>query len=322
MNSFARRCVSVIFTVGFLGCGSSSTGNAPSDAGSKPDSTSPADASHPSDSSMGPDGAGATTTIAAARKGNVTTKITVNAFVTALAGVPKDYPDWYIEDPAGGPYSGVDVYCDPADSCTVPEPALHDLIQVTGALTTYMGQIELIPTSMKVLESNATFPPVATLTATDVAPSGDSPYRGVFVKLAIPSKLVADDVTPVALFDTECGTPVGGDAGAAEAGAEAGADAGHEGGTGGLPMCSPLCEPPAYSGFRANDGTGDEVYITAPFFNTDPLQSSPECLTQKGVVDVTVGTTFNLMQGVLDIRPYTNSQTISPVLPTDYGIDK
>jgi hypothetical protein len=295
-----------------VACGSSSAGTSPE--GGATDAR--ADNSVPKmgdgglhDSGPGTDGpsgdsAATTTTIAAARKGNVTTAITVKAFVTALAGVPMDYPNWYIEDPTGGAYSGVNVYCDPLATtpCNVPEPALHDLIQVTGTLTTYKGQVELIPTAMTVVQSNATFPPIAAVTAADIAPSANSPYRGVFVKLTIGSKLVVDNVTPAALFDTECGTPPP-DGGLPD---------------GGLPMCSPLCEPPVYSGFRANDGTGNEVYIEAPFFNTDPLQSSPECLTQSGVVPVTLGMTFSSMQGVLDLDPYAQAQELSPVLPSDY----
>ena len=245
--------------------------------------------------------AGATTTIAQARQSSATGPITVKAFVTALAGIPKDYPQWYVEDPAGGPNSGVLVYCDPdlTKACTVPEPALHDLITVSGKLTTYQGQVELIPTAMTVLQSDATAPPVAMLTAADVAPSANSPYRGVYVSLAIPSMLIVDNVTPTALFDTACGAVVPVDGGAPAA-------------------CSNLCEPPAYSGFQANDGTGNEVYIEAPFFHTDPLQSSPECLTQSGVVPVKVGMTFSKMSGILDVDPYSGLQDLSPVETSDY----
>jgi hypothetical protein len=242
-----------------------------------------------------------TTTIAMARKSNATGTITVKAFVTALAGVPADYPQWYVEDPEGGEYSGVVVYCDPlvTTPCNVPEPALHDLILVTGRLVTYMGQVELEPTAMSVVQSNAVPPPVPSLTAADIAPKGDSPYRGVYVSLAItaPTKLVVDGVTPAALADSACGATF--DAGVA--------------------TCTNVCEPPVYSGFQANDGTGNEVYIEAPFFHTDPLQSSPECLTQGGVVAVKVGMTFSAMAGILDIDPYSGSQDLSPVQPSDYA---
>jgi hypothetical protein len=260
-------------------------------------------------------GGGGTMTIAKARAGKVTTSITVDAFVTALAGIPTDYTNWYIEDPAGGPLSGVGVYCDPLGStvCTVPEPALHDLIQITGPLSTYMGQLQLVPTAMKVLKSNATPPPVAKLTAADIAPSANSPYRGVYVELVVPSKLIVDSVTPAALFDTACGAVLPSDGGV-EGGAKDGgaSDAGP-------PHCTALCTPPVYSGFQANDGTGNEVYIRAPFFFTDLLQSSPECLTQPMVVPVTVGMTFSSMSGVLDVDLYSGAQNLSPVLPSDYA---
>jgi hypothetical protein len=242
-------------------------------------------------------------TLTQAITGNVTTPITVNAFVTALAGVPMDYPTWYIEDSAGGENSGIAAYCDPAKGCTVTEPALHDLIQISGSIAPpYMGQRQFIPTAMKVLQSNATPPPVPALTAAEIAPTASSPYRGVYVSLTISPSLVVDGVTPMALFDTGCGAVVSADAGAPPA------------------ACSSLCEPPAYSGFRANDGSGNEVYIEAPFFNTDPLQSSPECLTQSGVVAVKVGSTFSKMSGILDIDPYAQAQALSPVQASDYSM--
>jgi hypothetical protein len=87
---------------------------------------------------------------------------------------------------------------------------------------------------------------------------------------------------------------------------------------GGLASCSPLCEPPLYSGFQANDGMGNEIYVEAPFFNTDPLQSSPECLGQSGITPVKVGTTFSSIQGILDLDPYGQVQYIAPDLASDY----
>jgi len=259
-------------------------------------------------SSGSPDGGsgGATTTIAQARQAMPTTAITVKGFVTALAGVPGDYPNWYIEDPAGGQYSGINVYCDPLATtmCLVPEPALGDLIQLTGKVSSYKGQLELLPTAMTVLQKNATPPPIPTLTAADVAPSANSPYRGVFVNLMIGTKLTVDDVTPAALADTACGATLPTDGGTGDAGVAA---------------CTNLCTPPVYGGFQANDGTGNEVYVEAPFFNTDPLQSSPECLSQPGVTKVTVGMTFSKMSGILDVDPYSGAQSISPVVPADYA---
>ncbi len=245
-----------------------------------------------------------TTTIAAVRQNSPTGSFTVEGFVTALAGGKVgDFPQWYIEDPAGGQYSGIVVYCDPdvTKACLVPEPALHDLILVTGTLDPYKGQLEISPTAMTVVQSNATFPPIAALTLADIAPAANSPYRGVFVSLTLTGLLTVDDVTPTALADTasSCGAVFT---------------------DGGVASCTSACEPPVYGGFRAKDGTGTDVYIEAPFYLTDPLQSSPECLTQSGVVDVVVGTTFSSMQGVLDIDPYSGDQALSPVQATDYDL--
>lgn len=237
-------------------------------------------------------------TIAAARSGNVTTAITVQAVVTALHGSPGDYSQWYIEDPAGGPSSGVNVYCDKDKSCSLPEPALHDLVSITGTLSTYKGVVQLVPTAISTLQTNAALPPIPTLTITDIAEGATSLYRGVLVKYDA-TKLTVDDLTPTALYDTSCNT-----------GVDAGADAG-------LPLCTG-CAPPSYSGFQANDGQGHEVYIENVFFETDPLQSSPECKTASGAVPVTLGMTFSSMQGILDYDSYAAAQQIAPVQASDY----
>jgi hypothetical protein len=160
-----------------------------------------------------------------------------------------------------------------------------------------------VPTAQTLLLASATPPPIPVLTAADLAPTGSSPYRGVFVKYDA-TKLTVDSVTPAALLDTDsaCETP----------------NATGMLPDGGLASCVPLCEPPLYSGFRVNDGMGDEIYIEAPFFNTDPLQSSPECLTQSGVVPVTVGMTFTSIQGILDFDPYGQVQYLAPVQASDY----
>lgn len=294
--------------VGWLGAlalaaGCSGSNGAPGgDGGGSQGSSS---AANPSGPGLDVD-AGATTTIAAAVAGGVTTPITVVGVVTALAGVPNDYPIWYIEDPGGGPHSGVAVYCDPdLPACSgagMPRATpLHSEVVVTGSLSPYKGQMELIPTAQKLLQTSVTPPPIPTVTAADLSPSGNSQYRGVFVKVGV-TKLTVDNVTPSALLDTECQTP--GPNGLLP--------------DGGLPTCSPPCQPPIYSGFEANDGAGDEIYVEAPFFNTDPLQSSPECLTQSGVVPVTVGMTFSSMQGILDIDPYGQVQYIAPDQASDY----
>jgi len=290
-----RPLLAIVFAAGAAACSSSSS----SPDVAAPDAAISNDASPSSDASA-VDAAGATTTIAQARMGNVTSSITVNAIVTGLHGSPNDYSQWYIEDPAGGPMSGVAVYCDPdLPSCpTIRAPNLYDFIQITGSLSTYKGALQFVPTAQKVLMSNATPPPVAMVTPTDLAPSGNSPYRGVVVKLA--QTLTVDDVTPMALYDTEC------DTGTSDAGADAGP-----------PLCT-NCEPPTYSGFQANDGMGHEVYVEAFFFYTDHLQSSPECLSSSGAIPVRVGETFSSMTGILDFDPYASAQAFSPLSDADY----
>src|SRR5262249_27114011 len=53
-----------------------------------------------------------TMSIADARSMNVTTPFTTTAVVTAVRGDdPADTKEWYLQDPAGGPNSGVAVYC-------------------------------------------------------------------------------------------------------------------------------------------------------------------------------------------------------------------
>jgi hypothetical protein len=303
----------------------------------------------------------------------------VNAIVTALHGtIPSDVSEWYIEDPNGGPHSGVAVYCDP-DLAKCPKG------------TPYQGMMEFLPTAQTILSANATPPPIPTVSMSDVAPGGNSEYRGVLVKLALDAgALTVDNVTPTALHDTSCTTVIGvdagppantdagpsdagtantdagaldsgttdantadansldaasadgasdedaasmdaatGDTGATDAGsavdatladAGGGADAaGQDAATGGgMLSCATQCSPPAYSGFTAHDGTGNEINIEATFFDTDEFQSSPECLGAAGVLSVTVGLTFSVMEGVLDYDGYAKQQQLSPVTPADY----
>jgi hypothetical protein len=296
----------------------SSNGGTPDDAGPASDSgydsaSSVTPDAGPSSDSGEPTTDSGLTTIAAAISGNVTSTITVNAIVTAEHGaIPNDVSEWYIEDLDGGPNSGVVVYCDPdktACPATIRAPAIWTLVQLTGKLSPYKGQNEFIPTALTILSDAGagTPPPVPSVTMADVAPTGKSTYRGVLVKLTA-AKLTVDNVTPSALLDTSCTSVIAPDGGAWDAGAE-----------GGLASCATPCEPPAYSGFTANDGNGNEVNIEASFFATDPLQSSPECLTQPGVTPVLVGTTFSSMQGVLDFDPYAGQQQLSPVTPADYA---
>jgi hypothetical protein len=309
----AIACSSSTTTPDDAGASASADGGALHDAATATDATSPGDAG-----TQGPDSSIALTTIAAAIQGNVTTPITVKAIVTAEHGsIPSDVSEWYIEDLDGGANSGVVVYCDPdKTNCpTIRAPGRWTLVEMTGALSPYKGQMEFIPTAQTILSDAGTPPPIPTVAMSDLAPTATSAYRGVLVKVATGTILTVDNVTPAALLDTSCTTILAPDGGSSDAGPDGGAvDAGP-----GIVSCATACEPPAYSGFTANDGKGNEINIEATFFATDPLQSSPECLTQPGVTPVTAGMTFSSMEGVLDFDPYAQQQQLSPVTPSDYA---
>jgi hypothetical protein len=78
------------------------------------------------------------------------------------------------------------------------------------------------------------------------------------------------------------------------------------------------CAPPSYSGFEATDSASNVIYVEQYLFPGDPLQSSPECLTQPGQVAVTQGETFPFMVGILDYDGYASAQFLAPRTPADY----
>jgi hypothetical protein len=280
------------------GCSSSSHGGAANPGG--PEAGTP-------EAGAGDGGPMATTTIAAARQALGSSSsgpsITVNAVVTAVQGPTGDQVIWYVEDPAGGPYSGVSVFCDPLAAKTCPcmstckphvaAPPIGTLVSITGALSTYHAQVQLEPTAQTILQMGATPPPVYMAQSSDLAETGDSPYRGVYVKYA--NTVTVDDVTPSALYDSECDT----DGGA------------------GMPLCSG-CEPPTYAGFEVNGPGANAFFVEETFFPFVPLASSPECLAQTGAVPVKKGQTFPFMAGILDVDPYSMRQALAPTGPSDY----
>jgi predicted extracellular nuclease len=289
--------------LGLVAFGCSSSSGTP--ATPTPDAGEGIDASVAMDASTGNDASvTGSTTIAGARAGNVKTPITVTAVVIAVRGDdPMDTKEWYIEDPAGGPNSGIAVYCDHAAttspcSMSVTAPALHDLVTVTGTITSYKGKLEIAPTAQTVVMSGAALPPIATVTPADLAASGMSNLRGTLVKLA--TKVTVDNVTPQSLYYTKCSMSDGG----------AGPD-------GGATLCTG-CAPPTYGGFQVNDGSSHELLVENHFYTSEHLQGSPECLTQMGAIPVMNGTTFSSITGVLDFNPTSMVQTLSPVVDADY----
>jgi predicted extracellular nuclease len=233
--------------------------------------------------------------------GNVTTSITVAAVVTAVQGPSGDEVNYYIEDVAGGPYSGIVVYCDPLETDCPAEPragnpSVGDYVLITGAISTYQGQLQISPTEYELIESCHALPAPVAVQGSDVAAGNTSAqYRGVLVKLG--EQLTVTNLTPEALYDTQCNA----------------AD-------GGMGLCS-NCSPPTYSGFQATDSASDVIYVEQYLFPGDPLQSSPECVNNPNDPDqvaVTKGETFPFMEGILDYDGYASAQFMAPRSPSDY----
>jgi hypothetical protein len=252
------------------------------------------------DMSASPDMAGLTT-IAAARMGNVTTTITVVGVVIAVNGTSAK--EWYIQDAAGGAFSGVDVFCNKTahtNPCpmAIVTPSLHDLVQVTGKLSTYKGKLELQPSAQSTVMANAAPPAPMTVTAADVASnSTNAAIRGSIVKLT--GTFTVDSTAPATLYDTNCA-----------------GDAGVNG------YCSG-CRPPTYSGFQVNDGAGHSILVQQTFYTTNHLASSMECLTQSGAIPVMTGRTLSALGGIVDVDPFgvtPSTVTVQPTADSDYTL--
>jgi uncharacterized protein YdeI (BOF family) len=244
---------------------------------------------------------GAATTIAAARAASVRTSITVTAVVTAVHGDS----EWYVQDAAGGIWSGIDVFCNKSakkNPCpaSVTTPVAGDIVAITGVISPYKGKDELDPSAQTKMSSGATLPPVTTVSAADAAATQAKPeLRGILVNVtpgATPWSV--DDVMPTALYNsTSCpGSTDGG--------------------------CV-MCLPPAYGGFEVTDGT-TKIYIYNYFYGTSHLASSPECLTSATTnVPVTASSTFTTLGGILDVDPYAptaNTVVLAPAADSSYTI--
>jgi predicted extracellular nuclease len=217
--------------------------------------------------------------------------------VTAVQGPSGDEVNYYIEDPAGGPNSGIVVYCDPLEtSCPAGpragNPSVGDYVLITGAISTYQGQLQIAPTAFAHIASGQPLPAPVTVQGSDVAAGSTSAqYRGVLVKLS--ETLTVTNATPTALYNTECS-----DGGA-------------------MTPCTG-CTPPTYSGFQVTDSANDVIYVEQYLFPGDPLQSSPECVSMAGQVAVTACQTLPFVEGILDYDGYAKAQFLAPRGPSDY----
>lgn len=304
-----RKTVLIIFVCGAVAA-CSSKGNDNSNAA---DSGGGDDGGRTNDGG-GDGGTGPTTTIAKVRQGNPTGSFTVQAVVTAVRGDdPTDTKEWYIEDPAGGAYSGIAVFCDKTKGCpaAVAVPSRLDLVLVTGTLTPYKGKLEITPTAQTTISQNAQLPPLGKEDPADLGASGNSSWRGVLIQVQA-AKLTVDDVTPQALDVAKCDPPAA-DGGVTDAGSEAGAGDG-----GGATISTCGCKPPRWAGFEVNDGSGNKLLVENHFFTSEHLANSPECLSGAGAIPVSNGMTFSAMQGIFDFNPGNSVQTLAPVVDSDY----
>jgi predicted extracellular nuclease len=168
-----------------------------------------------------------------------------------------------------------------------------DYVLITGTISSYKGKAEIQPTAYALIASGHALPAPVAVQASDVAAAGTSAqYRGVLVKLS--ETLTVQNLTPTALYDTQCNT----DAGA-------------------MGQCTG-CAPPTYSGFQVTDSSSAIIYVEQYLFPGDPLQSSPECVSMPGQVAVTQGQTFPFMEGILEYDPYAQAQFLAPRGPSDY----
>ncbi len=246
---------------------------------------------------------GAATTIAAARAASVRTSITVTAVVTAVHGTT----EWYVQDQAGGMWSGIDVFCNkkasknpcPA-SVTVPNPG--DVVTITGVISPYKGKDELDPSAQTTVSTNGTLPAPMTVASADAGELSAKPeLRGMLVTVT-PSATPwsVDNVMPAALINTTaCPTSTDADGGCL------------------------MCFPPQYGGFEVTDGT-TKIYVYNYFYGTSHLTSSPECLTNAATnVPVTASTQFTALGGILDVDPYAptaNTVVLAPAVDSEYTI--
>ena len=244
---------------------------------------------------------GAMTTIAAARAASVRTSITVTAIVTAVHGDS----EWYVQDQAGGKWSGIDVFCNKSAkknpcpmSVTTPNPG--DVLQITGVISPYKGKDELDPAAQTTMSTGGTLPaPMAVTTANAAEASTNPELRGMLVTVT-PSATpwTVDDVMPAALINTTA-CPTSTDGGCV------------------------MCLPPQYSGFEVTDGT-TKIYVYNYFYGTSHLTSSPECLTSATTnVPVTTATQFTALGGILDVDPYAptaNTVVLAPATDSEYAI--
>jgi hypothetical protein len=236
-----------------------------------------------------------TTTIAAVRQAayQAPTPLTVLAVVIAVDRNSPDATLWYVQDPEGGPYSGVAVWCAPWDNCpaTVKAPKLHDYVLISGTITASA----IHPTMQQVIPGGPPAPAPTTVSALDLASRlGSARTWGLWgSKVRLPVVTTVDSLTPWMLANGDCMSPSGDN------------------------LCKgPICAP-SYYGFEVIDGAGNKIIIGNDFQDVTGLVSSPECKASVGQTQVITGGTFDFIEGILD-QGTAAEQVLMPTSPDDF----
>jgi len=116
----------------------------------------------------------------------VNTQVKISGVITAVDAA-KDgsgsYSGFFVQEPAGGPYSGIYVYHKWDDTAAV-KPVYGELVEVTGTYTEYSGVSELINVTW-ISQGAGTVPAPAVVAAADVANGGSvaEVFEGVLIQV-------------------------------------------------------------------------------------------------------------------------------------------
>jgi hypothetical protein len=215
------------------------------------------------------------------------------AVVTAVTPSGKEL---WVQDLAGGPRSGISVYCNPASAsapCLVPTATIlalrpGNVVQLSGVWSPYHGKNMIRPTSITVVDATA-LPaptPITAAQADPLLPASD--YAGVLVTVTTaPLTVVGASAVPYA--------PDGG---------------------------SPCQNGPTPGLFQVSDGTST-IDVETTFFDTIDIGIGDPCLPalDGGAARAHVvrpGDTFTKLGGILDWDTVTGQLVLQPTDPSQY----
>lgn len=144
----------------------------------------------------------------------VGTRVTVEGVITAVDAAKDsagDYAGFYIQEPSGGPYSGIYVYHKFQDSST-PKPELGHLVELTGTYDEYYDVSELKNVTW-IDKGQGTIPAPAVVQAADLVAGGATaePYEGVLVQvqgIEVGAYLSDASMVQIGFTDKTTGLPI------------------------------------------------------------------------------------------------------------------